>query len=356
MGFLDGLRDVLGGFNDVKQIDQNGFEFRELRDQAEWQRQRQRQLAQQQDETRDLGMAEDVLVGGGSEGDIQPFLQSVDPSRRGAIDSLLKGKAGERKSAIEDRKNINALTIQQLRGGQKLDEIDARADAAQALARVKADLEAGRQPSPRDLALIQERGKVQEGLFNRAEAGRNARFERGLTGRPQRVQTTDENGNAVWGWVTPGQQGVPLAPTAIERQVSGMADTVRGNVGEMAKLAPDVVSGPISGRISKASQALLGPHGKEGEFDFDANAVIDTVYVKSGKQINDTEMKILRQMVPDRSRGNLEEQVRLFGEYANSLLQKYGGKGGGGSATTPPRPPGVPEGARFDPVTRRWRL
>ena len=35
MGFLDGLTTLLGGFSDVKQIDEEGFDFREKRKAAQ---------------------------------------------------------------------------------------------------------------------------------------------------------------------------------------------------------------------------------------------------------------------------------------------------------------------------------
>lgn len=146
----------------------------------------------------------------------------------------------------------------------------------------------------------------------------------GAPGRPQLRQSKDAQGNAVWTWITPGQEGVAVAPTANERQAAGMAATVKENVEKMKALADEVTTGPIAGRASRASQAIFGPHGPEGDFDFYGNTAVDLVYIKSGKQINETELGTLRQMIPNRSRGNLRRQVELFDDYANSLLRKYG--------------------------------
>ena len=43
MRFLDSIGTVLGGFNDVKQIDSDGFDFREKRRQADLARQQQQE-------------------------------------------------------------------------------------------------------------------------------------------------------------------------------------------------------------------------------------------------------------------------------------------------------------------------
>lgn len=125
---------------------------------------------------------------------------------------------------------------------------------------------------------------------------------------------------ATVGGVGVRKSAVPLA----ERQAQGMAGTVQENIDKMDAIADEVTQGPIAGRVSKASQAVMGPHGAEGDFDFYGNAAVDLVYLKSGKQINENEMGILRQMIPNRARGNVKHQVSLFREYADGLLKKYG--------------------------------
>ena len=70
MGFLDSIGTVLGGFNDVRQIDKDGFDFREKRRQAEMDRQQQQQDWEQQNtrfgnqqEDRAVNQVADVLAG-----------------------------------------------------------------------------------------------------------------------------------------------------------------------------------------------------------------------------------------------------------------------------------------------------
>jgi hypothetical protein len=333
MPFLDELATVLGGWGDVKQIDRSGFDFREKRAQDEFLRQRQREEARQADEDRGLKMAEDVFAGAeeGQAPDISPLLQSVRPEQRGLMDLVARGRGKERKSALESTRAYNQNLLQGSRDAAAMQRVEAQGEIRKGLMEEAERIRTNQQMSPRDKDAAMLRYQQALDLFDRAEAGRESRFGRTLTGRPQLRQTRDAQGNAVWEWISPGQGGVQVAPTAIERQVSGMAGTVKENVGEMERLAPDVTSGRLLGNLSKASQWALGPHGKEGEFDFDANAVIDAVYVKSGKQINETEMRILRNMIPNRGRGNLPEQVRLFKDYAESLLQKYGGAAGPGT-------------------------
>jgi hypothetical protein len=212
-GFLDGLRDVLGGFAAVKQIDQDGFDYQPIRDQANWTRDRTRQVAQQADETRDLGMAEDALVGGGSEQDIQPFLQSVDPSRRGAIDALLKGRAGERKSALASRKAYDDLALQQLRGTQRRGDIEAQGENAIELAQAREKLRAGQPLSPRERAMLESAEKrarmTQEGAnYRAANFGSGAGF----------TKVGGQNEGQAGTWLYPKNGGppqfVPSAATA----------------------------------------------------------------------------------------------------------------------------------------------
>lgn len=161
--------------------------------------------------------------------------------------------------------------------------------------------------------------------------------------KPQLRQTEDAEGNAVWSWIMPGQEGVKVAPPA-QRQIAGMVDEVQSNIAKMKELAGTVTSGPIAGRASKAYQSVFGPEGPEGDFDFYGNALIDAVYIKSGKQINAQEMATLRQMIPNRARGNLPRQVELFEQYANGLLSRYGKSAKKPAAAARPAAPVLGEG------------
>jgi hypothetical protein len=133
--------------------------------------------------------------------------------------------------------------------------------------------------------------------------------------------------------------------TAIMKQSEGMAQALSDGVKKMETLAGEVTSGPIAGRVSKAGQRFFGPSGDEGDFDFLGNQMVDLVYLKSGKQINETEIVTLRDMIPDRARGHLPKQVELWKKYADTLLAKYGVEGLGGQpdigAPTAPGQPGA---------------
>ena len=331
MAFLDSIGDLLGGVQSVGMQDKYGPDWRmkkALEDFTLKQRQAEEERAardfqRQQEEADIAGLAEASLAPGATPESLDAGIgPEVQGARRKFTLDRATGRSAQSKSSLASQKANTDWMLKQMGGDQRLEQIDAAGGEAQDLVRLRAEVEAGRKLSPRDQAMLDSAEKRAAARGGGSGGG----------GRPQLRQVKDENGNTVWRWLSPGE-GAPAPATAVERQAAGMADTIKGNVAEMGQLAPDVPSGRILGNLSKASQWALGPHGKAGEFDFDANAVIDTVYVKSGKQINQTEMTILRNMIPDRGKGNLENQVRLFAEYANSLLQKYGapGKAGGGA-------------------------
>jgi len=171
------------------------------------------------------------------------------------------------------------------------------------------------------------------------------------------------------GWVD-RKSGKPVRDTgsappmpATMQQSQGMAQAASSALKRMHELAnpaqgtEPMVSGPIAGNISKLSQRVMGPSGAEGEFDFLGNQLVDTVYLKSGKQINENEMTLLKNMIPNRGRGNLPEQVRLFEKYANTLLAKYGGESlSSESADHSPQglaAPGPPGGTSLDSLLKK---
>lgn len=156
-------------------------------------------------------------------------------------------------------------------------------------------------------------------------------------GRPREQLGMDADGQQVivdfsTGTARPvmGPDGTPLGkrlPIA-DRKAMGSAATIESNIDRMEELA----AGPLvqgwegiipAGAISKLKQSIMGPSGAEGEFDFLADAVIDTIYQKTGAAMNKNEEATMRRMLPDRSRGNVLRQVQLFKNYANSLLSQY---------------------------------
>lgn len=348
MGFLDSLGTVLGGFNDVKQIDKDGFDFREQRAAQQFARDREVEMARQADETRDLGMAEDILVGGGEEGDIQPFLSNLDPARRVPALKLLQGRAGERKSALEATKAYNNILLQRSKNEAAQERVETQGANAQALARVKADIEAGREPSPRDLALIEARGNVQRELFDRAEAGRDRRFGSALGGRKQLRLVSDGQGGTEYRWISPGETAVG-PPTATQRETAGMAGNIADVIDRMEELAPDVTHGPIAGRISEAWQSQY-PSGKEADFDLMIKELVNLAYLKSGKQINKQELEMQLRGYVSRSKGDLPGQVKRAKPFIENYLKPYERTG-----AISERPDGASQTRTYGGVTYRLK-
>jgi hypothetical protein len=321
MGFLGGLTELLGGFAAKNQIDKDGFDWREKRAAEQFQRDRDVELARQADEDRAVGQIADVLASQEGEPDTSSIPQEVlGGVNKWRVQQAL-GKLPERRSRIEAAKAEAQYGRELLKGAQREREIELRGDEAEALLRARTALEAGEQPSPRDKFLAEQAAK-RTGMTIDAALER-ARISGG-TLRPQLRQTTDEQGNAIWDWIRPGESR-PVAPTATIRDTTGMAQQITDSLAQMRDAAEKGVSfGPIRGRLSKIWQAAY-PSGNEALFDTAARQLVDVVYTKSGKQINEQEMQILRGLIPDRAKGDIEGQIDRFERYAEGLLRRYPG-------------------------------
>jgi hypothetical protein len=357
MGFADGLRELLGGFNAVRRIDQDGFDWREKDAAAQFERDRARQVAGQQDEDRAVGQVTDALSAQDFDREpdlsaVQPLMQGIAQERQKALLETALGKRKQQKNYLEMLRGNNASTLQGL-----------KAEQAAELARLKEKLRNERTLSPADLAKMEqlERIKTADRTSREtiAEENRDAageRFDRSQATRNQpkaRMVLVRQGDKNVYRWIQPGENGYEQAMPATMVQSQGMAQGVGENIERMEDMAKTVTQGPILGNISKLYQRVAGPEGDEGEFDFLGNALVDNVYVKSGKQINESEMALLREMVPTRARGNVPEQVRLFKRYARTLLAKYGIKAPefDDSPDDEPRPRQVSPGAPSAPAT-----
>jgi hypothetical protein len=110
------------------------------------------------------------------------------------------------------------------------------------------------------------------------------------------------------------------------------------------KLVYGYTSGVIpTGFISKQTKSFFGPEEGAGpdinnEFDSLGRRAFDLVYRKSGKQINDKEIRILEGLIPSRSKRNIPEQWRIFKDYAESLLAGTGAPVGAAPAPSPAQP------------------
>jgi hypothetical protein len=136
MGFADGLRELLGGFNAVRRIDQDGFDWREKDAAAQFERDRARQLAGQQDEDRAAGQLTDYLSAQdlNKEPDLsgaEPLLRGIDAERRKALVGTAIGRRRQAKDAIAERKAQSDVYLQALRNRGGVDRVMTAAAAAE---------------------------------------------------------------------------------------------------------------------------------------------------------------------------------------------------------------------------------
>jgi len=136
MGFLDSIGTVLGGFNDVKQIDSDGFDFREKRRQADLARQQQQEQWQQentqfgnQQEDRAVNQVADVLAGSeGEEPDVNPLLAGIEQSKRAFMLDRARGVSKERKSSLARQKAESDFYLRSMTEGGQDKRLDKRLD------------------------------------------------------------------------------------------------------------------------------------------------------------------------------------------------------------------------------------
>lgn len=154
MGFMEGLLDVLSGPMAVKQINENGFDFREKRQQEELARQQKQQEWNQANEKYAMQIGEDAVAGAqeGETPDLSSLFPNADQSRRKLMIDALVGRGRERKSAIEAQKAATAASLLEKRGQQGLELVGARGAESRKTNEAKQDWEDTRPASPRDQA------------------------------------------------------------------------------------------------------------------------------------------------------------------------------------------------------------
>ena len=130
MGFLDGIRDVVGGFNAVKRIDDTGFDWREQDAAQQFARDRQVEEARQQDEDRAVNQIADAYAGaeGGQEPDVSPLLQGIEQRRQKFMLDRARGVGKERKSALEEMKTYRDMNRQYLQNSGRIGAIEKTAE------------------------------------------------------------------------------------------------------------------------------------------------------------------------------------------------------------------------------------
>ena len=356
MGFLNAIGDLLGGVQAVEMQDKCGPDWRMKKaaeDFALQQRQADEARAAEdfrrtQEEADITGMAEASLAPGATAESVAVGIKpDVQGARRKFQLDRAAGRSAQSKSSLASQKANTDWMLRQMAGDQRLEQIDAAGGEAQELARIKAEIDAGRKLSPRDQAMLASAEK---------RAAARGGGSGGGGGRPQLRLVSDGQGGAEYRWIYPGETAAG-APTATQRETAGMAVSVDDALSRMEKLATDVSYGPIEGRASLAFQSQY-PGGPEMEFDALKNRLIDLAYIQSGKQINRLEIELKINQLVNRAKGNLPKQVRLAKDYINSALLPYRRSGavkptpgGGGGAPQPIRSQAgwdaLPSGAKY---------
>ncbi len=141
-GFLSGLGELLGGFNAQRRIDKEGFDWREKQQAAEFERQRERELAGQQNQQFETSQNEalskqlaDVAEGTPEGTDLESMIPAqVDQARRKFIASRAKGLQ------VQNKRQMALLT-----GGQRMGELDKRLQAQMAALQNTREFQAAQQ-------------------------------------------------------------------------------------------------------------------------------------------------------------------------------------------------------------------
>ena len=279
-GFAEGLKALLGGAYAKRRIDDTGFDFREQDQQAEFERQRTQDVAGQQDEDRDIGLASEAIIGGADPNDPgfqeQAFGPGVDAARRAAIlGPAAGGRGSQAKSSLQSQNLANRRYLALLGGDQDLERDSARAEDRQDLARLTEDLRRGRTLSPADQAKYEFLST--QGAENRASRERAAATAR-ANRPPTRVNTTDAEGREITTFVSPedaqamargDRPGLPRTSTAVATKREAARNSINLGtrlIGELEKDENVERIGAVFGRFNNFAEAL-------GEGDPTAKAI-----------------------------------------------------------------------------------
>ena len=199
MGFLDSLQDVLAGGVGafaIPRLQQTiGPDWQAQLDQREFERQRARELAQQQNETfqqqqeqaieTQLANAMSAPQPQGNEAGPLPETPEstyrdligpqVDQARRERLFRSAQGRAAATRPALAAAQAQQRMAELQLRGEQQTEQIGARGDEAEQLMRLRSELEQDRTMSPRDRDMLKARIDQQLQLIERRGTQPNQR-------------------------------------------------------------------------------------------------------------------------------------------------------------------------------------
>jgi len=187
MGFLDSIGTLLGGFNDVKQIDSTGFDFREKRRQEELARQQQQQeweqsnaeFQRQQEEADIAGLAEASLAPGATPESVESGLKpDVQGARRKFMLDRAAGRSLQSKSTLADAADYRKRLMRSDQDAAAMAREEYKAKTRADLMKQAEEIRSNQQMSPREKDAAMMRIKAQLQLFGAAERGRNDRFDR----------------------------------------------------------------------------------------------------------------------------------------------------------------------------------
>lgn len=369
MGFMDGILDVLSGPMAQKQIDKNGFDWREQRAQDEFNRQQQREVARQANEKYNMQLGEDAIAGApdGQTPDVSSLFPDADNSRKRLMIDALVGRGKERKSALSRQKAMDdaylrgmnfdnqqrlldkRLGVTTSEGQKNRDSRESVAnsnnqnDLAIALARIAATSGGGKQQARKpywnvkegrtDFLTPDELASVPQGTYTDVTTGRQGATSRQQSGSTRAlIQNLDDS----------------LA--AYEKTQEGLGRMIPSALSPTKAVAWDRYQSGLQSAAQMMGRKILAD-----------NRVSDQDRLAYARTIGQTS-ELMTAIDPGEARRRLNLLKSLEADYTS----KYGGGDGGdqpgptapagGGGGEPPRPKGVPAGARWDPATRRWRL
>jgi hypothetical protein len=185
-GFLSGLSQLLGGWNQVRRIDDTGFDWREQDAAKQFERDRRTQLAGQEDEDRAVNIGRDVMLGAeeGEEPDLSGVLPGYD---QGLAKLRVKGAVAQSRPALQAQQSYARLAQEQARGTNQREAIGARGNEAQELVELQAKLRSGAPMTEYQRRSLEQRAQAIEAM--------------GARGTRRRVLKTPGQRNGVAGTV-----------------------------------------------------------------------------------------------------------------------------------------------------------
>lgn len=228
---LSGLNELLGGWNALRRIDTEGFDWREKAKQAELAR-------QQQQETWDQANQDWAATAGGEAAAGGATPEDIAGSMSGRVNNALtrariSGKALQSKSALAAQKAQTDAMLLGQRGAQAQADIEARGRVAEQLLAAREKVRADQTMSPRDrdmkLADFDRAIAVMQGQ----QAGATSRIGMGQDSKILPLTTTDASGNAIQTYIT-GAKAREMATGNAGAGATGLTGFAKPRTGQIA--------------------------------------------------------------------------------------------------------------------------